>query len=58
MRDRFQREVTEIDELLVQLRVQSEVIRFAGVDANTRELMEVVVSRVEGLDAMLTELES
>ncbi len=54
LRERFMCELTEIDELLAQLRVQSEVVRLAGgAETNTRELVEEIVHRVEGLDAIL-----
>lgn len=54
LRDRFARELDEVGELLQQLHTQAEVVRFAGTpDAGTRELVDELVSRVEGLDRML-----
>jgi hypothetical protein len=54
LRQRFSSELTEIDELLAQLRAQSEVVRLAGgADGDTRELVAEIVSRVDGLDAIL-----
>src|SRR5687767_2533526 len=41
LRERFSRELTEIDELLAQLRVQSEVMRIAGgAQDNSRDLID------------------
>jgi hypothetical protein len=55
LRQRFDRELTEIDELLAQLRVQSEVLRLAGgVEGNSRELVDEIASRVDGLEAILS----
>jgi len=54
LRDRFARELDEVEELLSQLRTQAEVVRLAGVpDDETRDLVQELVSRVEGLDRML-----
>ena len=54
LRDRFARELDEVRELLVQLTTQAEVVRLAGApDADARELVQELVSRVEGLDRML-----
>lgn len=54
LRERFEREVTEIEELLAQLRVQSEVFRLAGgADTGTRELLDDIICRVDGLEAIL-----
>ena len=54
LRDRFARELDEVQELLSQLRTQVEVVRLAGVpDDETRDLVQELVSRVEGLDRML-----
>jgi hypothetical protein len=54
LRDRFARELDEVQELLNQLRTQAEVVRIAGVaDDETRDLVQELVSRVEGLDRML-----
>lgn len=54
LRDRFARELDEVSELLVQLTTQAEVVRLAGApDADARELVQEIVSRVEGLDRML-----
>lgn len=56
LRTRFSRELTEVDELLAQLRVQSEVVRLAGrVDDGTRDLVNEIMCRVEGLDAILAD---
>lgn len=54
LRARFSSELVEIDELLAQLRVQAEVVRFAGeADEATQQLVVEILSRVEGLDMML-----
>jgi hypothetical protein len=54
LRDRFARELDEVRELLVQLTTQAEVVRLAGApDPDARELVQELVSRVEGLDRML-----
>jgi hypothetical protein len=54
LRDRFSRELDEVEELLNQLRTQAEVVRLAGVAGDeTRDLVQELVSRVEGLDRML-----
>lgn len=56
LRDRFARELDEVGELLVQLRTQVEVVRLAGgPDDETRDLVQELVSRVDGLDRMLDE---
>lgn len=54
LRDRFARELDEVQELLNQLRTQAEVVRLAGApDDEMRNLVQELVSRVEGLDRML-----
>lgn len=54
--DRFQRELDQIGELLVQLRLQAEVVRLAGdVDGTTRELTAELLTRIEGIDRALEE---
>ena len=54
LRDQFAAELTQVDELMRQLRVQSEVIRFAGAaEQGTDDLVLELLARVEGLDAML-----
>ncbi|MBI5535877.1 MAG: hypothetical protein HY898_24370 [Deltaproteobacteria bacterium] len=54
LRDRFSRELDEVGELLVQLRTQADVVRLAGApDAETRDLVQEIISRVEGLDRMM-----
>ncbi len=56
LRDRFERELLELEELLAQLTTQAEVVRLAGAsDSQTRDLVREIVSRVEGLDAVLDE---
>ena len=56
LRERFERELTEIDELMAQLRVQSEVVRIAGgADDGTSELVHEIGCRVEVLDSLLAE---
>ncbi len=56
LRDRFARELDEVRELLGQLRVQAEVVRLAGAPgAQTRDLVTEILSRVEGLDAILAD---
>ncbi len=54
LRNRFTRELDEVQELLSQLHTQAEVVRLAGVeDEQTKNLVQEIVSRVEGLDRML-----
>jgi hypothetical protein len=54
LRDRFRRELNEVEELLAQLRIQAEVVRIAeGCDDGTRDLVAELLSRVEGLDELL-----
>ncbi|HVJ22056.1 MAG TPA: hypothetical protein VM686_41910 [Polyangiaceae bacterium] len=54
LRDRFGRELCELEELLAQLTTQAEVVRLAGAaDSETRDLVREILSRVEGLDAVL-----
>lgn len=53
LRDRYTRELTEVDELLAQLSVQSEVVRLAGDPASLDDLVQEIVHRVEGLDTIL-----
>jgi hypothetical protein len=56
LRDRFARELVELEELLAQLTTQAEVVRLAGApDSETRDLVNEILSRVEGLDAVLDE---
>lgn len=53
LRDRFARELDEVQELLAQLATQAEVVRLAGEpDAASRQLVRELVCRVEGLDEM------
>jgi hypothetical protein len=54
LRARFVSEVDEINELLSQLVIQVEVVRFAGsADDGTRDLLRELLLRVEGLGQML-----
>jgi hypothetical protein len=54
LRDRFARELVEVEELLAQLTTQAEVVRLAGApDSETRDLVQEILSRVEGLDSLL-----
>ena len=54
LRARFVSEVDEINELLSQLVIQVEVVRFAGsADDGTRDLLRELLVRVEGLGQML-----
>jgi len=54
IRSRFVAEVDEIDELLSQLVIQVEVVRFAGAaEDGTRDLLRELLARVEGLGQML-----
>jgi len=54
LRDRFARELDEVGELLKQLETQAEVVRLAGTpDPGARDLVQEILSRVEGLDHML-----
>ncbi len=56
LRDRFAGELAEIGELLVQLRVQAEVVRLAGgAGLGNDELVGELLARLEGLDLMLAE---
>lgn len=54
LRDRFARELTEVDELMRQLEVQSQLVALAGDhDDGTDALLAELTSRVEGLDMIL-----
>jgi hypothetical protein len=53
LRDRSQRELNEVGELIAQLRIQAEVVRLAGADEDTRDLIGELMHRIEGLDAVL-----
>lgn len=54
MRDRFASEIGEIRELLTLLQLQAELVRMAGdADSDTRDLLEQLVTRVQGLDELL-----
>jgi hypothetical protein len=55
LRERFARELTEIEEILAQLHVQAELLRLAGDDEETasRDLVGELVTRIESLDEML-----
>ena len=54
LRARFVAEVEEINELLSQLVIQVEVVRFAGTSGDdTRDLLRELLARVEGLGQML-----
>jgi hypothetical protein len=54
MRNRFARELDEVRELLAQLRTQADVVRLAGSPVDeTRDLVQEIISRVEGLDKMI-----
>lgn len=54
LRDRFARELEEVGELLMQLRTQADLVRIAGgPDPGSRDLIDEIVSRVEGLDRMM-----
>lgn len=54
LRDRFARELLELQELLAQLTTQAEVVRLAGVpDSEAEDLVREIVCRVEGLDGLL-----
>lgn len=54
LRDQFARQLDQVGELLSQLRIQAEVVRFAGqVDDGTRDLVVELICRLEGLDEVL-----
>jgi hypothetical protein len=54
LRGRFVAEVDEINELLSQLVIQVEVVRFVGAPGDdTRDLLRELLARVEGLGQML-----
>ncbi len=56
LRDRFARELLEVGELLAQLRVQAELVRLAGApDSGSRDLITLLLARVEGLGSILDE---
>lgn len=56
LRDRWASELEAVGELIAQLRVQTEVARLAGAGGDaTAALVDELVSRVEGLDAVLEE---
>ena len=54
MGDRFEAELDEIRELLAKLRIQAEVVRIAGEnDDGTRDLVQGLLNRIEGLDEVM-----
>ena len=54
MRDQWSSEIQTIGELLMQLEIQAEVVRLSGLgDGDTRELVEELVTRIQGLDDFL-----
>jgi hypothetical protein len=54
LRARFAREVDDVNELLSQLVIQVEVVRFVGTaQDDTRDLLRELLLRVEGLGQML-----
>jgi hypothetical protein len=54
MRDQWSSEIQTIGELLTQLEIQAEVVRLSGMgDGDTRELVEELVTRIQGLDDFL-----
>jgi hypothetical protein len=54
LRARFVAEVDEIEELLSQLVIQVEVVRFVGAaEDGSRDLLRELLARVEGLGQML-----
>lgn len=54
LRNQFARQLDQVGELLSQLRIQAEVVRFAGqVDDGTRDLVSELICRLEGLDEVL-----
>ncbi len=54
MRDQWSNEIQTIGELLMQLEIQAEVVRLSGMgDGGTRDLVEELVSRIQGLDDFL-----
>lgn len=54
LRERFARELSEVGELVAQLRVHAEVVRLAGADAAMpRELTNQIMARVDALGAVL-----
>lgn len=53
LRDRHERELNEVAELIAQLRVQAEVVRLVGDGEDTRDLINELLHRIDGLDAVL-----
>jgi hypothetical protein len=54
LRDRYVRELYEVEELIAQLRIQAEVVRLSGAwGEDSRELAVELALRLEGLDAVL-----
>ncbi len=54
MRDQWSSEIQTIGELLTQLEIQAEVVRLSGMgDGDTRDLVEELVTRIQGLDDFL-----
>lgn len=56
LKNRFERELEDVHELLIQLTTQAELVRLVGNhDPSTQQLVTELVTRVEGLDHMLGE---
>ncbi len=53
LRDRYERELNEVGGLIAHLRIQAAVVRLAGADDDTRDLIGELMHRIEGLDAVL-----
>lgn len=59
LRFRFQRELDEVGELLARLRVQAELVRLAGSPGeDTQHLLDDLLARVDGLDAIMDDVQA
>ncbi|MBH24730.1 MAG: hypothetical protein CMH57_09820 [Myxococcales bacterium] len=59
MRERFNQEIQQIRETLTQLQIQAELVRIAGTaDRDTRDMVEDLVQRIQGLEDVMTEEEA
>lgn len=55
LRSRYAEQLAEIEELVVQLRLQAAVVRLSGRDDESRQLMDALVARVQSLDVLMEE---
>ncbi|MEO1269550.1 MAG: hypothetical protein AAFX99_15805 [Myxococcota bacterium] len=59
LRERFNQDIHQIREILTQLHIQAELVRIAGTaDRGTRDMVEELVERIQGLEEVMMEEEA